>query len=75
MSIKELDSPIELPGRTISKFRVNFNSISICSLEADGVTEVGHDPLDLKEEDLEADDALRVELERVAAAHLQTLTE
>lgn len=73
MSVKDLPAPVELPDRTIAKFRVNFASISICPLESDGLTECGHDVVNLKEEDIEADEALQAELERIAAAKLQAL--
>ena len=73
MSVKDLAKTITVEGRAIAKFRVNFASISIVPLGADGITELGHDVLDLKEAQIEADAKLRVELERVAATKLAAL--
>lgn len=74
MSITDLSETKTVEGRAIAKFRVNFASISIVPLGADGVSELGHDILNLSEAQIEADDDLRAELERIAAAKLESLT-
>ena len=74
MSVKDMTTNKVLSDRTIAKFRVNFVSISIVPLASDGIGEVGHDVVDLKEDEIDADAKLLAELQRIAEAKLKALT-
>jgi len=73
MSVADLGQDVKLEDRTIRKYRVNHLSISICPLTSDGITECGHDIINLKEAEIDADAALLAELQRVCAAKLKAL--
>lgn len=73
MSVADLGQDVKLVDRTIRKYRVNHISISICPLEADGIKECGHDIINLKEAEIDADADLLAELQRVCAIKLKAL--
>lgn len=73
MSVADLGQDVKLVDRTIRKYRVNHISISICPLTSDGITECGHDVVNLKEAEIDSDAALLAELQRVCAAKLKAL--